>query len=132
MKALSAAVLSGVLLCLHAGLVRSAGAPDPVFRTGFENFTCPNGILEDGEQCEDSSSADGDGCSSRCQVEPGYQCTGLPSVCQSVCGDGVIVQGIETCDQGGGNNFGGDGCSSNCQQEAGYQCTGVPSACVPL
>lgn len=125
MKVLSAAVLSGMLLCLHAGLVQSAGAPDPVFRTGFENFTCPNGILEDGEQCDDNLSAAGDGCSAKCQVESGYQCSGTPSACATVCGDQVIA-GPESCDQGAGNVDNGDGCDSTCQIEHGYNCQGPP------
>ena len=131
MKAVFVSLVLGVLLCAPIGIARAGDSSvpaDPVFRTGFENSSCANGILEDGEQCEDRSSADGDGCSSKCQVEPGFQCTGLPSACQAVCGDGLIVA-AESCDQGGGNVSSGDGCSSSCQQESGYQCTGLPSAC---
>jgi cysteine-rich repeat protein len=34
------------------------------------------------EQCDDKNTASGDGCSSTCQIEPFYKCTGLPSVCK--------------------------------------------------
>jgi cysteine-rich repeat protein len=42
---------------------------------------CGNGLLEGIEQCDDLNTADGDGCSSFCQIEPFYLCSGLPSVC---------------------------------------------------
>jgi cysteine-rich repeat protein len=47
-------------------------------------------------------------------VEPGFDCTGEPSVCAliQVCGDGTI-QGTETRDDG--NTADGDCCSSTCQ-----------------
>src|SRR5688572_32205062 len=45
-----------------------------------------------------SSDLAGDGCSDACAIEPGYACAGAPSVCNTVCGDGVIVAPNETCD----------------------------------
>lgn len=33
------------------------------------------------EQCDDSNKANGDGCNYSCQIEPGRQCSGTPSVC---------------------------------------------------
>jgi cysteine-rich repeat protein len=65
---------------------------------------CGNGIVEEGEDCDDGNNINGDGCSSTCQLEH------VPSV----CGDGV-VEGIEECDDG--NTISGDGCSSTCQLE---------------
>jgi len=53
----------------------------------------------------------GDGCSSTCLVEVGYQCVGMPSVCNGVCGDGVIVGG-ETCDDH--NTLACGTCNSSC------------------
>jgi large repetitive protein len=91
---------------------------------------CGNGIVEPGEQCDDGNTLSGDGCSSTCQVEAGYQCTGQPSVCTpipAVCGNGIVEPG-EQCDDG--NLVSGDGCSSTCQVEPGYQCVGQPSVCV--
>ena len=43
--------------------------------------TCGNGIVEEGEECDDGNTEDGDGCSSDCRVEPGYLCEGAPSHC---------------------------------------------------
>ncbi|MBF0492396.1 MAG: DUF4215 domain-containing protein [Deltaproteobacteria bacterium] len=86
---------------------------------------CPNGIVETGESCDDGNSKNGDGCSSNCTVEPGYNCSGNPSVCikPNVCGDGNKA-GTEACDDG--NTVNGDGCSSNCQIETGWACSGSP------
>ncbi|HEX7599473.1 MAG TPA: DUF4215 domain-containing protein, partial [Polyangia bacterium] len=82
---------------------------------------CGNGILEDGENCDDGNMRPGDGCSGRCQTEPHAICRvpGLPCEFESVCGDGV-VSGIETCDDG--NLLDGDGCSSICQIEPSPGC----------
>ncbi len=34
-----------------------------------------------GEECEDGNAVDGDGCSSACEVDPCYSCSGDPSLC---------------------------------------------------
>jgi cysteine-rich repeat protein len=60
---------------------------------------CGNGILEDGEQCDDGNTLPGDGCCDLCEIE-------VP-----VCGNGIVEQG-EHCDDG--NTLNGDGCSSAC------------------
>jgi cysteine-rich repeat protein len=57
------------------------------------------------EECDDAGGVGGDGCSTGCQVESGYQCTGQPSVCGPFCGDGVIVF-PETCDDGNDESCG--------------------------
>ncbi len=36
---------------------------------------CGDSILDAGETCDDGNSANGDGCSSTCQVEAGFECT---------------------------------------------------------
>ena len=60
---------------------------------------CGNSIVQQGEQCDDGNTIDGDGCSSTCQLE-------------WICGNGIIDFG-EECDDG--NTISGDGCSSSCQ-----------------
>mgnify|MGYP001205702413 CR=1 FL=1 len=66
--------------------------------------TCGDAIIEVslGESCDDGNTADGDGCSSTCQIEP------------QPCGDGVVDEN-EQCDDGNTEN--GDGCDSECNQE---------------
>ncbi|PIR48251.1 hypothetical protein COU80_05480 [Candidatus Peregrinibacteria bacterium CG10_big_fil_rev_8_21_14_0_10_55_24] len=90
---------------------------------------CGNGVVETGEGCDDgniSFSWQQDGCSETCTVEPGYVCTGAPSVCTARCGDGLLAGG-EICDDA--NTEPGDGCSQQCMAEDGYVCTGTPSLC---
>ncbi len=36
---------------------------------------CGNSILDTGEQCDDGNALSGDGCSSGCQIEDGWQCS---------------------------------------------------------
>lgn len=89
---------------------------------------CGNGIVENGEGCDDEGREDGDGCSATCAVESGYVCEGEgPSVCRVVeCGDGLI-EGDEECDDSGVEPL--DGCDDTCTIEGGYLCTGEPSDC---
>ena len=43
---------------------------------------CGNGIwVIDNEECDDGNTNDGDGCSSSCEQEAGWDCDGEPSVC---------------------------------------------------
>jgi cysteine-rich repeat protein len=52
---------------------------------------CGNGILDDGEGCDDGNTIPGDGCSEICEVEPGV----------GFCGDGIIQTVLgEECDDG--------------------------------
>jgi cysteine-rich repeat protein len=62
---------------------------------------CGDGYVDVSEECEDGNRAEGDGCSSACQLEP-------------VCGDGVRHP-PEGCDDG--NTLEADGCSSWCQPD---------------
>jgi cysteine-rich repeat protein len=87
---------------------------------------CGDGLLDDGEACDDGNTAAGDGCSATCTVESGYSCSGEPSSCSEVCGDGLVV-GAEGCDDGG--TAAGDGCSATCTVEDGYTCVAEPSVC---
>jgi cysteine-rich repeat protein len=93
------------------------------------NSVCGNGAIETGETCDQGNGnvANGDGCSSTCQIESGWNCPGTPSVCQK-CGNG-IKEGTEACDDG--DTTGGDGCSATCTLEGnGWVCTGTsPTVC---
>jgi fibro-slime domain-containing protein len=90
---------------------------------------CGNGILDKGEQCDDTNAVGGDGCSPQCIIESDYVCpvAGQPCVSTVRCGDGRI-SGTEQCDDG--NTVSDDGCSSTCQLEPGWTCPVVDAACV--
>jgi cysteine-rich repeat protein len=96
-------------------------------------FTCGNGILEDGEACDDHNLVSGDGCDANCTVTAcgngivtaGEECDdhnlvggdGCRANCTlEVCGDGILDPG-EDCDDG--NTVDGDCCSSSCKFETG-------------
>lgn len=74
---------------------------------------CGNGVLDEGEECEDGNQIAGDGCSKRCLFE-------------SICGNARVEYG-EECDDG--NLVNGDGqCSDECTYcgngvlDAGEEC----------
>ena len=61
---------------------------------------CGDGIVDEGEACDDGNRVEDDGCSVVCLVE--------------ICGD-RIAQAGEECDDG--NTLGGDGCGPECRVE---------------
>lgn len=110
---------------------------------------CGDGVVIGSLGCDDGNRLDGDGCSARCELEPGViapcpmpdgtlcmvefgDCSGMSSeTCDFhvlECGDGKI-DGIygEFCDDG--NARSGDGCSAECKIEPSYTCEGLPSVC---
>lgn len=44
--------------------------------------SCGNGVLDGADDCDDGNTTAGDGCSATCTVEPGYICSGSPSMCE--------------------------------------------------
>ena len=69
---------------------------------------CGNGILEDGEQCDDGNSDNTDGCTNRCEA--------------NTCGDGFVYAGVEQCDNGDQNGV-------QCQANYGQSCTYCSGSC---
>ncbi|MGH7964212.1 MAG: SBBP repeat-containing protein, partial [Candidatus Binatia bacterium] len=109
---------------------------------------CGNGCMETGEQCDDSNTSDGDGCSTTCQtetpapacgngvVEGSEQCDDgntsntdacLDTCVPASCGDNFVQSGVEQCDDG--NTMDGDGCSATCQTETSPPPTDCATAC---
>jgi cysteine-rich repeat protein len=82
----------------------SAAAPVPFYVIDLSASApqCGDGIVQQGEECDDDNLVDGDGCEADCTVTP-------------VCGDGSIQVG-EECDDG--DTMAGDGCDGSCQLEA--------------
>ena len=84
---------------------------------------CGDGVLQiDSEECDDSNTVPGDGCSDTCELEEGFGCrtsVGERTVCYNkTCGDGVRVPG-EDCDSGSD----GYGCESfSCTILDGFEC----------
>ncbi|MEZ4317912.1 MAG: DUF4215 domain-containing protein [Myxococcota bacterium] len=89
---------------------------------------CGDGLVLPGEACDDGDLEPGDGCDASCAIETGWFCAFEPSLCGTVCGDGVIIAGLELCDDG--NQDEQDGCDSLCQFESGWDCTDTaPTVC---
>ncbi len=110
--------------------------------SGCSVGSCGNGAVCSGEECDDGNGAGGDGCSSQCEIEPGWTCSGQPSSCTAVCGDGLLV-GEEACDLGPSGPDSGNcpadaapptcgactrSCSSTCQLVG--RCTGSAGCCL--
>lgn len=106
------------------------GCGDDATSGGYYGSICGNGVVEDGESCDDGNSVGGDGCSADCKaIEPGYVCyEGKPcEQVSGVCGNGKVDDG-EACDDG--NQVSGDGCSSDCKKvESGCKCPEKGGAC---
>lgn len=66
--------------------------------TGPAGTVCGNGIVEEGEECDDGDDIDGDACPTTC----------IPAS----CGDGFVHDGVEACDDGNPSND--DGCLATC------------------
>jgi cysteine-rich repeat protein len=101
-------------------------------------LVCGNGVVDTGiftpEQCDDGNNVNGDGCSGTCTTEPGFTCSGQPSVCTlptgssssgapssassaasstvAICGNAVTDPPGEQCDDGNTSNT--DYCFTNC------------------
>ena len=97
--------------------------------TGGGGAVCGNGVVEGSETCDDLNIMAGDGCSSSCAEELGWNCGGAPSACTTFCGDGITA-GSEQCDDLG--QTAGDGCDGRCATEMGFLCAGEPSMCAPI
>jgi cysteine-rich repeat protein len=75
------------------------GDGDPDTGDGDPEPVCGNGIVEDGEECDDGNDDDTDDCLSTCV--------------HASCGDGFVHQGVETCDDGINDGSYG-GCALDC------------------
>ena len=86
------------------------------------------------KECDDGNLIEDDGCSSLCEINTGWVCSGgtpsQPDKCYEYCGDGINYGALQ-CDDG--NLIDGDGCSSNCKIEPGWTCIHpgefLPSIC---
>src|SRR5687767_14680676 len=98
------APLLAVTLCLSGCSDGTTSQPDPIPHPRPTFPVCGNGVLENGERCDDGNRTSGDGCASNCVV--------TPDVTKPVCGNKVVEQG-EQCDDG--NTTQDDGCQNDCR-----------------
>jgi cysteine-rich repeat protein len=68
---------------------------------GCECAPCSNGVIDEGETCDDENTENGDGCDSECKIEAAIE-----------CGNDIPEEG-EECDDGNANNE--DACSNTCE-----------------
>lgn len=60
----------------------------------FDVAQCGDGLITSIEACDDGDAQGSDGCSAICEVEPGWQCSGTPSVCM-LLPDNLFQNGFE-------------------------------------
>jgi cysteine-rich repeat protein len=103
--------LASAICAVAPTVVSPFCAPSPVctFVPGPGCTNCGDGVLEDGEDCDDGNTDNGDCCSSKCSFEaPG-----------ATCSNGQFCDGAESCDGKGA-----------CQPaEAPADCSNLNSAC---
>jgi cysteine-rich repeat protein len=57
------------------------GVADTASLTGMGTCGCGDGLIVQGEECDDANTASGDGCDASCQREACWTCSGQPSFC---------------------------------------------------
>lgn len=116
--------------------------------------SCGDSSLDFGEYCDDGNSNTADGCTTTCEVTPGYTCPVAGQMCTIIewCGDKkVSLARNEQCDDGAKCDNGAtctadaacvnigtgkclprgsDGCAANCVTEANFTCPEPGSPCV--
>jgi hypothetical protein len=97
---------------------------------------CPDGVLDDGEDCDDDNAIDDDGCTA-CAIDPTASCGGEPSVCGPACDpllqdctEGQGCYAIEdsflcAADVSGGAGAAGDSCDTFDACDPGQACIAV-------
>ncbi|MBQ9243310.1 MAG: DUF4215 domain-containing protein [Proteobacteria bacterium] len=116
---------------------------EPVIPNPPVTSKCKNGIVEEGEQCDDNNPFHDEGCTANCRIEEGWECPPAGGKCIQVkppvtarCGDQNVDEILgEECDFDFdmlNGPVGGDGCSATCKIEPGYICqagTCFPAGC---
>jgi cysteine-rich repeat protein len=77
-------------------------------------------------RCGDARIVGDEVCDTKLALEDGY-CRDCVEVVPGRCGDGVVDEPFEVCDDGDSVSL--DGCSERCADETGFECRGEPSEC---
>ena len=108
----------------------SSGDSGDTSTTNMTPAVCGNGIVEEGEACDDANSNEIDECTSECRppgcgdgiLQPGEACDdgnqadddSCTNGCVvAICGDGIVQTEVEECDDA--NTDDSDDCRSNCK-----------------
>ncbi|XP_074655680.1 pappalysin-1-like [Tubulanus polymorphus] len=69
---------------------KKSSGPSPILTYKHGQPYCGNGKMEkeNGEECDDGNTVDGDGCTMKCKIERFFNCKGQPSLCYLHNGDG--------------------------------------------
>jgi cysteine-rich repeat protein len=127
----------GQTLFVHViDFLDNTDVPSYFLQISYVDIICGDGVIASGEACDDGNTNNGEGCSDICAVEPGFVCSGAPSVCVPSCGDGII-NGNDQCD---GAALGGNDCTDLGLNNAAdgtnllacaVDCTFDGAACIP-
>jgi hypothetical protein len=105
--------------------------------TGVDGPCCGNGFIDQGEVCDDGSTACVGGPTPGAACERHVDC-GTVGVCVGGTNPGAACTAPATCGAGGNCQLpvcqgetpvSGDGCNLACRVEFGFTCTGEPSVC---
>jgi cysteine-rich repeat protein len=108
----------------------------------WEGTRCGNGVLDSGEDCDDGDGDSSDGCSSDCEVETCFSCSGDPSICsptpgvgcddENSCTTGDVCDGVANCTGAvalGMQCDDANACTSGDECNASGVCTGATVDC---
>ncbi|MCZ7677913.1 MAG: hypothetical protein M5U28_03675 [Sandaracinaceae bacterium] len=100
---------------------------------------CGDGVVGNGEECDDGGTAPSDGCSGDCEVESGFGCSGEPSACVALAPNatcaGATAVTADTTITGedvaiGGPRPAGTGCGTTASGNALYYAVTVPPSSI--
>jgi cysteine-rich repeat protein len=94
---------------------------DTFVMTGTRS-TCGNGVIENGEGCDDGNEVAGDGCDADCQIETCRVCSGAPSVC-TPAPSGTSCPGSDACMTKACDGNGACAVASTADCDDGHACT---------
>jgi cysteine-rich repeat protein len=105
----------------------------------FRYPACGDGVVSSSimEQCDDGNMSSTDGCSDTCQIEPGFACSGTPSVCLPLASNSTCAgaRAITATTSVTGENIGlggprpmGTGCGTTSGNSALYYAVTIPAS----